>query len=41
LIGNVADHLGLRLALGIPLAAALLVALLAGGLRVGQSAQPI
>jgi fucose permease len=40
LIGNVADHLGLRLALGIPLAAALLVALLAAGLRAGQSAQP-
>ena len=32
LIGNVADHAGLRVALGIPLAAALIVALLAGGL---------
>jgi fucose permease len=41
LIGNVADHLGLRLALGIPLAAALLVAILAAGLRSGQSVQRI
>jgi len=40
LIGNVADHLGLRLALGIPLAAALLVAMLAAWLRPGQSVQP-
>ena len=40
LIGNVADQLGLRLALGIPLVAALIVAVLAGSLRVGQSVQP-
>ena len=41
LIGNVADHLGLRLALGVPLGASLLVAMLATGLRPGQSVQPI
>ena len=40
LIGNVADHLGLRVALGIPLAAALIVVMLAAGLRTGQSAGP-
>jgi MFS family permease len=38
LIGNVADHLGLRVALGIPLAAALIVVMFAAGLRTGQSA---
>jgi MFS family permease len=38
LIGNVADRLGLRLALGIPLAAALIVAVLAGSLGTGQIA---
>jgi fucose permease len=38
LIGNVADHVGLRVALGIPLAAALIVVMLAAGLRTGQSA---
>jgi MFS family permease len=38
LIGNVADHLGLRSALGIPLAASLMVAVLAGSLGTGQSA---
>jgi MFS family permease len=36
LIGNIADHLGLRLALGIPLAAAVIVAVLAGSLGTGQ-----
>ena len=41
LIGNVADHVGLRLALGIPLAASLLVAMFASGLRAGQSVEPI
>jgi MFS family permease len=40
LIGNVADQLGLRLALGIPLVAALIVAVLAGSLRTGLSVQP-
>jgi MFS family permease len=40
LIGNVADHLGLRLALGIPLVAALIAAMLASSLRAGASAQP-
>jgi fucose permease len=38
LIGNVADHFGLRLALGIPLVAALIVAVLAGSL--GGTASP-
>jgi MFS family permease len=40
LIGNVADHLGLRQALGIPLVAALIAAMLAASLRLGVSAQP-
>ena len=40
LIGNVADHLGLRVALGIPLATSLIVALLATSLRTGQSVRP-
>ena len=40
LIGNVADQLGLRLALGIPLVAALIVAVLAGSLGDRASSQP-
>ncbi|MEA2656523.1 MAG: hypothetical protein QOI23_1888 [Chloroflexota bacterium] len=40
LIGNVADHLGLRVALGIPLAAALIVAILAQSLGRGQGIRP-
>jgi MFS family permease len=40
LIGSVADHLGLRVALGVPLAASLIVAMLASSLRTGQSARP-
>jgi MFS family permease len=40
LIGNVADRLGLRVALGIPLVAALIVAMLAGSLGSGQSVRP-
>lgn len=40
LIGSVADHLGLRVALGIPLAASLLVAMLAASLRTGHGVQP-
>jgi MFS family permease len=34
LIGNVADRLGLRVALGIPLAAALIIAILANSLKI-------
>jgi MFS family permease len=33
MIGNTADHLGLRVALGIPLAAALVIIALAGNLQ--------
>ena len=40
LIGNVADHLGLRVAMGIPLAAALIVAVLAANLPSGRSTRP-
>jgi MFS family permease len=40
LIGTVADHLGLRLALAIPLMASLVVAMLAPSLLTGHSAQP-
>jgi MFS family permease len=40
LIGSVADHVGLRVALGLPLAASLIVAMLAAGLRTGESAHP-
>ena len=41
LIGIVADHVGLRLALGIPLVASLAVAMLAVGLRAGESVRPL
>ena len=40
LIGNIADHLGLRAALGVPLTASVIVAMLAANLRTGQSARP-
>jgi MFS family permease len=40
LIGIVADHLGLRAALGIPLVASLAVVTLASSLRTGEGLRP-
>jgi len=40
LIGNTADRMGLRVALGIPLVAAVVVALMAGSLKTRSAAEP-
>ena len=40
LIGNTADRMGLRVALGIPLVAAVIVALMAGSLKTRIAAEP-